>query len=164
MACLDTLTAYIRDQQVDFVLQQHPQAFTAREVAASEHLPPFMMAKVVIVMANEMPIMLVLPATHQVDMELLSAALGIYDLRLAEEPELARLFPDCQVGAMPPFGNLYGVPVYVAPELTAQERIVFQAGTHTETIGMAYADFARLAQPKVADFARQLRELAAPEW
>ena len=164
MACLDTLAAYLRGQQVAFRIQHHPPAFTAQEVAASEHLPALMMAKVVVVIADGKPMMLVLPATYRVDMALLYEALGADKVHLADEAALLGMFPDCEVGAMPPFGHLYGMPVVVAPELAAQPRIVFQAGTHTDTMELAYADFARLVQPTVADFARHLRELAAPVW
>jgi Ala-tRNA(Pro) deacylase len=164
MACIDTLGVYLRDRQVHYTVQHHPAVFTAQEVAASEHLSTMIMAKVVIVVADEALVMLVLPAAYRVDMVLLNETLGAQSVRLASEPMLATTFPDCEVGAMPPFGNLYGIPVYVAAQLAAQEQIVFQAGTHTDTIAMAYADFARLVTPTVIDVARHTREIAAPEW
>jgi len=103
--------------------------------------------------------MLALPASHRVDLAHLGAAIGAKEVALAGERELAAAFTDCEVGAMPPFGNLYGIRVYVDRLLTQEKRIVFQAGTHTDTISMAYADYARLAQPKVANFARHFREM-----
>ena len=164
MACIETLEAYLRDNQVRYTVQRHPPAFTAQDVAASEHLPAMKMAKVVVVVADGALVMLVLPAAYRVDMALLCDALNVREVHLADERVLATIFPDCDVGAMPPFGNLYGLPVFVAVQLAGQERIVFQAGTHTDTIELAYADFARLVQPTVADFARHMREIAAPVW
>jgi Ala-tRNA(Pro) deacylase len=163
MSCIARLESYLRDQQVDYSVQHHPPAFTAQAVAASEHLPAMLMAKVVVVVADETLAMLVLPAASRIDMALLYHALGVRNLHLAEEGTLTSTFPDCDIGAMPPFGNLYGMPVYVAEQLATQKQIVFQAGTHTDTIEIAYADFARLVQPTVADFARHVHELAAPK-
>jgi Ala-tRNA(Pro) deacylase len=164
MTCSAALETYLGDHQVRYTTQRHPPAFTAQEVAASEHLPAMMMAKVVVVVADDALAMLVLPAAYRVDMRLVGDALGARRVRLADEPMLATVFPDCEVGAMPPFGNLYGVPVYVAAQLATQQRIVFQAGTHTDTIEITYADYARLLRPIVEDFARHMRELLAPEW
>lgn len=162
MACLDTLTAYLRANNVPFTLQQHTPAFTAREVAAAAHLPALMTAKVVVVAADDALVMLVLPAAYQIDLGRVHSLLGARLVRLAEERELATAFPDCAIGAMPPFGNLYGIPVYVDTKITAQAQLVFQPGTHTETMSIAYADFVRLAQPHVAEIAGELHELAAP--
>lgn len=164
MSCMARLEDYLGEHQVHYTVQRHPPAFTAQEVAACEHLPSMMMAKVVVAVADDAPVMLVLPAAYRVDMARLCDALGARSVRLADERTLAITFPDCDVGAMPPFGNLYGMPVYVAAQLTGEARIVFQAGTHTHTMEVAYADFARLVRPTVADFARHTREMAAPEW
>jgi Ala-tRNA(Pro) deacylase len=147
---------------VPFAVQQHPVAYTAQDVAAAEHIPNQIMAKVVIVSADGTLVMLVLPTTHRVDMTQVSAALGARELYLVDEQEFAAAFPDCEVGAMPPFGNLYGIPVYVDQQLAEDETIVFQAGTHTETIRMRYADYARLVQPIVIAFARYRREMGDP--
>jgi Ala-tRNA(Pro) deacylase len=97
--------------------------------------------------------MAVMPATARADFGKLKSALGVKEIRLATELEFTGLFPDCDVGAMPPFGNLYGIPVYVDEALAEDEEIIFNAGTHQDTIRMRYADFARLAQPKVFPFA-----------
>jgi Ala-tRNA(Pro) deacylase len=97
--------------------------------------------------------MLALPAPYQVDLEKAAAALGVDEARLAEEEEFEDSFPDCEVGAMPPFGNLYGVPVYVEKTLAEDETIVFRSGTHTETMSVSYSDFERLVEPTVAQFA-----------
>lgn len=162
MACMETLTAYLRSNQVPFTIQEHVPAFTAREVAASAHLPALMIAKVVIVDADEQPLMLVLPAAYRVDLSRVYELLGARLVRLADERELATLFPDCAIGAMPPFGNLYGMPVYVDPMIAAQPQVVFQPGTHMETMAISYADYARLVQPQVVRLTGELHELAAP--
>lgn len=96
--------------------------------------------------------MLVLPADRHVNLDEAERALGVGQARLATEEEFKRLFPDCEPGAMPPFGNLYDLPVYVAPSLTAETEIAFNAGSHTEVIRMAYADFADLVHPIVVEF------------
>lgn len=156
MRCKERLEAYLREQGVPFQTQHHPIAFTAQEVAASEHVPGRMVVKIVMVLANGKPVMLALRATDRVELRKLTAVLGVAEVRLAEEREFGALFPDCELGAMPPFGNLYGVPVYVDSALTEDETIVFQAGTHTDTMSLRYADFARLVQPAVADFAERV--------
>jgi Ala-tRNA(Pro) deacylase len=156
---LDKLQQYLREERVPFRLQHHPAAYSAAEVAASEHLPGALVAKVVVVFAAGRPVLLVLPASHRVDLAQVGAVLGADVARLAHEAELAALFPDCEVGAMPPFGNLYDLPVYVDADLTAHEHIVVPAGTHTDTIGLAYADFARLVAPHAATFAVPTPEL-----
>jgi Ala-tRNA(Pro) deacylase len=153
MACKDRLEAFLREHQVPFQAQHHPLAYTAQEVAASEHVPGRLVAKVVVVLADGRPALLVLPATHRVDLARAAAGLGAREVRLAPEAEFAAAFPDCEVGAMPPFGNLYGVPVYVEAALAADEEIVCAAGTHTDTVRLRYADFARLVAPTVAAFA-----------
>ena len=159
MTCRARLEAYLREQQAPFAVQQHRVAYTAQDVAAAEHIPNQIMAKVVIVSADGALVMLVLPTSHRVDMTQIRAALGARELYLVDEQEFASAFPDCEIGAMPPFGNLYHIPVYVDQRLTEDETIVFQAGTHTETISMGYADFARLVRPTAIAFARYRREM-----
>jgi Ala-tRNA(Pro) deacylase len=160
MACNEKLDSYLREQSMPFQQQQHSIAFTAQEVAASEHLPGDIVAKVVMVFANANMVMLVLPASHRADLTKVAAALGAKDAWLADEHEFAEIFPDCEIGAMPPFGNLYSVPVFVDRTLTEDETIVFQAGTHTDTIRMAYADYARLVKPQIVDVVREARAVA----
>jgi Ala-tRNA(Pro) deacylase len=151
--CKDKLLAYLKGNNVPFESIKHHTAFTAQEVAAAQNVPGKQVAKVVIVMAGGTMDMLVMPASYRIDFRRLNAALGGKEARLAEEREFGNLFPDCETGAMPPFGNLYNVPVYVDRSLTEDEEIVFNAGTHTETLKVRYADYARLAKPIVADFA-----------
>jgi Ala-tRNA(Pro) deacylase len=145
--------AYLRTHHVDFEVQRHHRAFTAQAVAATEHLPGQQMAKAVMVVADGKLRMLVLPASLRVDEERAASALNAHHVRLAQEDEFTPVFQDCDVGAMPPLGNLYGVPVYVDSALAEEERITFQAGTHTETISLKYADFERLVSPTVTDLA-----------
>src|SRR5262245_28893711 len=157
MTCNDRLEAYLRDNQVTFETQRHPTAFTAQAVAQSEHIPGRLLAKVVMVVADGELAMLVLPATNRVDVSHVAVLLDAQSVRLADEAEFADTFSDCEVGAMPPFGNLYGVPVYVDRALAEDDIIFYQAGTHTDTMSMKYADFARLVKPTVADFKRHVR-------
>jgi Ala-tRNA(Pro) deacylase len=153
MNCKDRLEGYLREDQVSFETHHHPTAFTAQEVAASEHTPGKMVVKVVMVLADGELAMLAMPAPYQADLDRVAEVLGATEVRLAHEEEFAPAFPDCEVGAMPPFGNLYGLPVYVDEALAEDETIVVQAGTHTDTIRLRYADFERLVRPTVARFA-----------
>jgi Ala-tRNA(Pro) deacylase len=153
MECRDRLEDYLRENGVPFEVQHHPRAITAQEVAATEHVPGQMLAKVVMVLADGEMVMLTLPAPYQVDLEKVGKVLGAEEARLAEEEEFEVIFPDCEVGAMPPFGNLYELPVYVEEALAEDETIFFRAGTHTDTMSVRYADFEQLVEPTVAEFA-----------
>ncbi|MGB3633638.1 MAG: YbaK/EbsC family protein [Rubrobacteraceae bacterium] len=155
MSCRERLETYLREERVPFQTQHHSRVFTAQEVAAAEHIPGKMLAKVVMVVADEKLVMLSLPAPYQVDLEKAREVLEDEEARLAEEKEFENTFPDCEVGAMPPFGNLYGVPIYVDESLAEDETIVFQAGTHTDTMSLKYDDFERLTQPTVVEFAHK---------
>jgi Ala-tRNA(Pro) deacylase len=147
------IKAYLRTHHVEFEVQRHARALTAQGVAATEHLPGRQMAKAVMIVADGKLRMLVLPASLRVDEERTASALGTHEVRLAHEDEFSSVFLDCDIGAMPPFGNLYGIQVYVDRALAEEETITFQAGTHTETISLKYADFERLVGPTVADLA-----------
>jgi Ala-tRNA(Pro) deacylase len=149
MACRENLETYLQQRGVSYEVQHHVPAFTAQKVASSEHIPGRMLAKVVMVFAGDDLNMLVMPAHVRLDLEATRAALGGRDVRLAHESEFAPSFPDCEPGAMPPFGNLYGIPVYVEEALGDNEKIVFQVGTHTETMSVPYHDFVRLSRPTV---------------
>jgi Ala-tRNA(Pro) deacylase len=146
------LKEFLDQHQVKYVTITHSPAYTAQEVAASAHVPGRDMAKTVIIKLGDQFAMAVLPANRKVVLHDLVELTGVEDVRFATEEEFASRFPDCEVGAMPPFGNLYGMDVYVAPALAASEYIAFNAGSHTEVIRMPYADFARLVQPRVASF------------
>lgn len=155
MNCKERLEAYLREQGVAFQSRTHPQVFTAQEVAAAEHVPGRRLAKVVMVKAEDRLVMLVLPAPARVDISRLEQILGAQEVHLARESEFAQVFPDCELGAMPPFGGMYHVPVYVDRSLAAAGDIVFRAGTHRDTLQMAFDDYVRLAQPTLAEFAWQ---------
>lgn len=158
MPCKERLENYFREQQIPFQVQQHPAAFTAQRVAAREHVPGKLVVKVVIVFADTKMVMLVLPAPYHVDFSRVGQTLGVREVRLADESELGAAFSDCEVGAMPPFGNLYHLPMYVEKRLAEDETIVFPVGTHTETMHLKYADFERLVNPTLAEFARPPQE------
>ena len=130
----------------------HSQAFTAQQVAASAHISGKEIAKTVMIKVNGEMAMAVLPGSYLVDFSLLKEAIGTDDIRLAGEQEFKELFPDCQNGAMPPFGNLYGMKVYVAKALVDDHQIAFNAGTHTQLVQLAYKDFERLVKPQILEF------------
>ena len=156
MKCRERLEQYLRENGVGFEVMTHSQAFTAQEMAAALHVPGHQVAKVVIVEADGKPAMLVLPAPYRLNIEKVRTLLGVTQARLAKEDEFTDLFPDCATGAMPPFGNLYGVPVYVDKTLAEESHIVFRIGSHRETAKLAYADYYRLAQPAVGEFIWQV--------
>ncbi len=153
MPILAKLREYLDNNHVRYEVMSHRQAFTAQEIAAAEHVSGREVAKVVMVRSGQEFLMIVLPAPYRVDLKRAAAVLGKPDLALATEEEFAGLFPQCEPGAMPPFGNLYHLPVYVDERLAKDETIVFNAGNHTQTVRMAYADFARMVQPKVVSLA-----------
>jgi len=143
---------YLQAQGVRYEVIAHASAYTMPEVAAALHIPGRRVAKVVVVAADDRHAMFVVASPDRLDFKKVRAALGAREVRLAKEREFASLFPDSLTGAMPPFGQLYNLPVYVDQALAEEPEIVFRAGTHSHTIRMAYADFARLAQPVVGDF------------
>lgn len=152
MPILTKLREFLEANGVRYEVRSHRPAFTAQEVAAAEHVPGREVAKVVMVRDGEEYLMAVIAAPLHVDLGRLAKAAGRAKLRLAAEVEFARLFPGCDPGGMPPFGNLYGIPVWVDESLTRDEEIVFNAGNHEQTVHMAYADFAQLVRPKIASF------------
>src|SRR4051812_37124414 len=146
------LIDFLEKEHVHYITIKHEPAFTAQEIAASAHIPGKEMAKTVIVKIGGRMAMLVLPANRKIVLPELRDMIGVDDVQFATEDEFRTLFPDCETGAMPPFGNLYGLDVYVAPELTEEAEIAFNAGSHTELIKMEYEDFERLVRPKVMSF------------
>ncbi len=143
------LKEFLDSEKVKYVTIGHSVAYTAQEIAASAHIPGQELAKTVVVKLDGEMVLAVLPATVRVDLELLRKASGAKSAELARENEFAGIFPGCELGAMPPFGNLYGLEVFVAQRLTEDEQISFNAGTHTELIQLSYADFERLVRPRV---------------
>jgi len=155
MPILAKLREFLDQNQVDYTHTVHPLAYTAREVASAEHVPAREMAKTVIFLGEEGYGMAVLASDSLVDLEQLRLDLGLTRLRLATEAELGELFPACELGAMPPFGNLFGLPVYVDSRLHGEDTITFNAGSHRDVIHMHWRDFQRLVNPAIISFARR---------
>ena len=147
------LKKFLDEHNVPYITISHSQAFTAQQVAASAHIPGKEMVKTVVIKINGKMALAVLPASYHVDFHLLKEITGEDKVRLASETEFKDMFPDCEVGAMPPFGNLYNLDVFAAKVLTEDEEIAFNAGTHTEIIQMTYRDFEKLVHPKIMKFA-----------
>jgi Ala-tRNA(Pro) deacylase len=143
---------FLDEEKVKYVSITHSPAYTAQEVAQSAHVPGRIMAKTVIVDMDGEMAMVVLPATRKIVLQDLREITGSDRLKLATEDAFRQKFPDCETGAMPPFGNLYGMEVYAAETLGESGEIAFNAGTHTEVIKMPYSDFERLVDPKVMSF------------
>jgi len=152
MAMVKRLQEFLDSHGVQYEVAPHREAFTGQEIAAASHVSGKSMAKVVIVTRGTGMVMAVLPAACRVGMDRLEKIFGASGIAIAREQEFAGLFPDCDTGAMPAFGNLYGLEVYVDEELAKYPQIVFQAGNHHELVTMHYTDFARLVHPKVAEF------------
>jgi Ala-tRNA(Pro) deacylase len=150
---LAKLKEFLDSHDVRYLLISHSPAYTAAEIAASAHIPGKELAKTVIMKIDGKMAMMVLPASYKVDFDLLREATGAKDVALATEREFQNLFPGCELGAMPPFGNLYGMDVHVADVLAEDKEIAFNAGSFTELMKLAYEDFERLVSPKVAQFA-----------
>lgn len=127
----------------------HDRTLTAHETAAAAHVGQQQFAKIVMLKVDGKLAMMVMPAAYRIDLKQLSRALGGQPVELATELEFKDAFPDCEVGAMPPFGHLYGLPVYVDSRLAQQPEIAFNAGTHLEALRMPYAEFEKLAQPEL---------------
>jgi Ala-tRNA(Pro) deacylase len=143
--CLD-------ENKISYEILRHPEAVTAQRIAEAEHVKGRQHAKVVMVKSGAQHLMVVLPAEHLIDHEKLAKIVG-QDVSFESEQEFESLFPDCAVGAMPPFGSLYGVPTYVDKSLAEEGYIVFEAGTHTEAIKLSYRDYEKIVKPHVEDLA-----------
>ena len=154
---LKALCDYLDRERIRYTVISHSPAFTAQEIAAASHVSGRELAKTVILRLDSELAMAVLPASFRVDLELLGELTGADRVELATERDFRARFPGCETGAMPPFGNLFGLPVHVADELADDEFIAFNAGSHTELIQMRYRDFERLVQPRVLAFAQAAR-------
>ncbi len=146
------LKEYLDKNKVKYTAISHSPKYTAQEIAASAHVPGKELAKTVIVKVDGAMAMTVMPAPEKIDFGALKKALGAKSVELASEQEFADNFPQCEPGAMPPFGNLYDMDVYVAEHLAEDEEIVFNAGSHTELFKLAYSDFEKLVHPKLLSF------------
>ena len=148
------LKQFLDTSGVKYVVVSHAPAYTAQEIAASAHIPGKELAKTVIVKLDGKMAMAVLPANQVVDFDKLKQAAESTKAELASEDEFRTLFPECEVGAMPPFGNLYDIPVYAESGLAEDEEIAFNAGSHKELFRMAYRDFENLVKPKTGSFGK----------
>lgn len=155
MPLSERLRSFLDSHQAVYTASKHPRAYTAREVAAAEHLPPREVAKTVVVLGDGVYSMIVVPASRLVDLPEVRTALGLAQVRLATENELRKLFPDCELGAMPPLGPLYNMPVYLDGTLAGQDTLAFNAGTHNDVVHMQTAEFRRLARPHIVSLVRE---------
>ncbi len=156
MAIVERVEGILRKNNVSYKTFKHQEAYTAQEIAAAMHVPGQDLAKVVMVKAKDRYIMAVMPASWRIDFRKLKNVLHESDLRLATEEEFKTVFPDCEAGAEPPFGNLYQIDTYVDKSLAQDEQIFFNAGNHYETVVMDYKDYDMIVRPMVADFAVHL--------
>ena len=156
MTILKKLKDYLEKNQVRYEVGYHERVYTSQEIAAAMHVPGKELTKVIMVKADGKMVMLVLPASYRVETKKLKKVFQCKRLGIAKEKDFEELFPDCEIGAMPPFGNLYNLEVWVDQILTEDEFIVFQAGSHVETLRIKYSDYARLVNPKVGDFSVHL--------
>jgi Ala-tRNA(Pro) deacylase len=152
MAIPASISAFLDRHHARYSLVRHPVAYTALEEAAAAHVPGREWAKVVVCMADDRPVLAVVPAPFKVDLDRLRDAAHAHSVRLASEREFGGLYTDCEVGAMPPFGPLYSQDVFVDESLTADPDIAFSAGSHREAIRMPFGEFQRLVKPTVAAF------------
>lgn len=143
---------FLKESGVKYEVSDHVAAFTAQQMAAAEHEPGRYVAKPVIVKADDEYLMCVLAAPCKIDLQSLKGQLGAKSVELAEENEIGKMFDDCDLGAEPPFGNLYDLPTIIDKALESDDHITFQAGTHEQAIRMSMADYRKLAEPKVLEF------------
>lgn len=153
---LSKIREYLDSHNVKYLVISHSIAYTAQGIAALVHLSGKKLAKTVIVKIDGVLAMAVVPASLHVDLDLLRSTAGALNVELATEQEFQKAFPDCETGAMPPFGNLYDMPVYADQGLAAYEEITFTAGTHRELLRMAWADMVRLVQPQVVKLTHRM--------
>lgn len=148
----------LNENKIHYEILHHPEAVTAQRIAQAEHVKGRYHAKVVMIKSGEQHLMMVLPADHQIDLEKVEKAIG-KRASLDKEREFKSLFPDCAIGAMPPFGNLYDLQTYVDRSLAQEDYIVFEAGTHTEAIKLNYRDYEKIVKPRVEDFATKVQPM-----
>ena len=155
MAIMQSLQRLLDDNRVRYEVHAHSRSFTAKETAAADHVQPSEMAKVVVLKSGERFLLAVLPATRTLDLDILRETVGDAKLRLASEHEFAAVFAGCEPGAIPPFGQLFGMPTWVDDSLGRERELVFNAGNHRETVHLAYEDFVRLAKAEFGEFSRR---------
>jgi Ala-tRNA(Pro) deacylase len=150
---IQILKEYLDGNKIKYEEIVHSEAYTAQEIAAAAHIPGKELAKTVMVKIDGAMAMAVLPASYKVDFDLLRRASGAGTVDMAKEDEFQDRFPECDIGAMPPFGNLYDMPVFVAEKLAEDEEIAFNAGSHSELIKLSFKDYERLVHPRIVKFA-----------
>lgn len=158
---IQKLRQFLDENLVQYIVITHSKAYTSQGIAACAHISGNELAKTVMLKKDGELCMAVLPASRHVNLALFAKLTNSRDVALATEREFKDSFPDCELGAMPPFGNLYGLRVYVDASLAHDKQIAFNAGSHLELIQLAYSDFARLVDPAIIDFASQLTSHAA---
>ncbi len=151
---LQRLQKYLDENHVSYEMIPHPETLTAQETAAAAHIPGKQVAKVVVVSLDGVWAMIVLTAPERLDLDKLRRVTGAHEVEMATEEKLRELFEDCEVGAMPPFGKLYGLRVFVDEHLREDAQIAFNAGSHHELMRLAYDDFERLTEPVIASIHR----------
>lgn len=161
MTILIKLKEALDHAKVPYEIFNHPLAYTSQEIAAKQHVPGNEIAKVVMLNVDGLLVMGVIAGNHKVSVDVARASLGARRVRLATEDEFASRFPGCEIGAMPPLGNLYGFKVIVDPALEKDPYIYFNAGNHVQTVRLAYKDFVALAQPQIARLVEPRRKKAA---
>ena len=158
---LSSLKEYLDEHRVEYIVISHSIAYTAQGIAALTHIPGKELAKTVMVKIDGKPAMAVVPASVRVDLRLMKEATGAKTVEVASEQEFKGLFPECETGAMPPFGNLYGLDVFADESLAKDKEIAFNAGSHRELIRLAWKDFARLVKPQMVQLTKSKAAEAA---
>lgn len=156
MAISPKLKQYLDNEKISYEVLQHSAAFTAQEVAGAQHVPGKHAMKTVIVKADGKFVMCLLPATHLLDLKKFKEAIKATDVTLATEGDLAKLFPEYDIGAEPPFGQLFNLDVYADKSFDPNATVIFNAGTHTDTVRLKYSDYLRAAKPKIGDFGKHI--------
>jgi Ala-tRNA(Pro) deacylase len=149
MPILKKLRELFDEEKVSYEVYNHPLAYTAQEIAAKQHFSGDAMAKVVMLKVDGALAMAVLMGSDKVSLATVRESLNAREVQLATEDDFISRFPDCEIGAMPPFGNLFGMPVYVDPALERDEYIYFNAGNHVQTVRLRYKDYERLVHPRI---------------
>lgn len=161
MAILKKLKAVLDEAKISYEVYNHPLAYTAQEIASAQHVSGKELAKVVMLMVDGGLVMGVITGNQKIGLYTVKASLGAKEARLATEDEFTSRFPECEIGAMPPFGNLFGLPVVVDPAVEKDEYVYFNAGNHAQTVHLRYKDFERLVTPRLARLTEEHKRKAA---
>jgi Ala-tRNA(Pro) deacylase len=159
MAKLGDMVDYLKRNGVAYEIIEHNPAFSAHEVTVASHVQDKDLAKTLVIHIDDKYCMVVMPANHRLDKNMLGEIVKAKHVHLAQEDNLKSLFPDCELGAMPPFGNLYALPVYIDKELTKDNEIIFNACSHIKSIRLKMNDYMRLVKPVIAEFSRSRFEI-----